>query len=46
MSVPNPEEYTYPEDYVPPPSFPPPVSSMTLHITKGTPPPLMRYHTR
>ena len=40
MSVPNPsEEYTYPEDYVPPPSFPPPVSSMTLHITKGTPPP-------
>jgi len=39
MSVPNPpEEYTYPEDYVPPPPFPSPVSSMTLHVTKGTPP--------
>ena len=41
MSVPNPPEeydYTYPEDYVPPPPFPSSVTSMTLHITKGTPP--------
>ena len=39
MSVPNPPELsTYPEDYVPPAPFPSPVSSMTLHITKGTPP--------
>ena len=39
MSVPTPpEDYTYPEDYVPPHLFPSPVSSMTLHITKGTPP--------
>jgi surface protein len=39
MSVPNPpEDYTYPEDYVPPPPFPSCVSSMTLHVTKGTPP--------
>ena len=41
MSVPTPPEdydYTYPENYVPPPPFPSPVSSMTLHITKGTPP--------
>ena len=39
MSVPTPPELsTYPEDYVPPAPFPSPVSSMTLHITKGTPP--------
>jgi len=44
MSVPPPpEEYTYPEDYVPPPPFPSLVSSMTLHVTKGTPPNEVQY---
>ena len=47
MSVPTPpEDYTYPEDYVPPLALMVRpgetqvwgVSSMTLHITKGTPP--------
>jgi surface protein len=41
MSDPDPPEdytYPYPEDYVPPPPFPSLVSSMTLHVTKGTPP--------
>jgi surface protein len=39
MSDPSPpEDYTYPEDYVPPPLLPPPIQSITLHVTKGTPP--------
>jgi len=39
MSDPTPpEDYTYPEDYVPPPPFPSRIESITLHVTKGTPP--------